>query len=44
MGATEDAAGVGSTEPAKEWRRWLCRRRSGAARHVMAGQKPKGIA
>jgi len=44
-GATEDTAGVGLTEPAKERRRWLCQRRSGkAARRVIAGQKPACIA
>jgi len=41
MGATEDeAAGVGSTEPAKERRRRLGRRRSGAPRRPA---RPGGI-
>jgi D-aminoacyl-tRNA deacylase len=45
MGATEDAAGVGSTEPAEERRSRLGRGRIWkAARRVIAGQKPACIA
>jgi glycosyltransferase involved in cell wall biosynthesis len=45
MGATEDTAGVGSTEPAKERRSRLGRGRIWkAARCVLAGQKPARIA